>query len=154
MKRDGGCTQIIVALIGAVGVILAAVLGGPLLENWLDKDNNGGGGGNGGSVPGSVIQVSASANPNPVAKGKMTEISVFTQAPDGSPLPGVIVTVESGGGIFQATGTTTASGQTGPDGLFRTMWSCASCAPEYVMQARANKPNFNEGRREFSVLIK
>jgi hypothetical protein len=154
MRRDSGCTQIIIALIGAVAMILAAVIGGPLIENWLDKNDNGSTGGNdGSSIQGGGIQVSASANPNVIGVGQMTEISVLALADDGSPLAAANVTIVSGGGIFQATGTTTVSGKTGNDGVFRTTWSCTSCAPEYVMEARVKKSNFTDGRREFSVFI-
>jgi hypothetical protein len=152
MRRDGGCTQIIVALIGAIGVIVAAVLGGPLVEDWLDKrsDNSGGGGS---SIQGGAITVSASANPNVFGVGQMTEISVLALADDGSPIAAANVTIASGGGIFQASGTNTVSGKTGHDGVFRARWSCSPCAPQYVMEARVQKSNFTDGRREVTVFI-
>ncbi len=146
MKREGGgCTQILVALIAAGGVIIAAVLGGPLVEKWLDQNDTNDNAGGGSSIQGGPIGVVGIADPLLISVGQMTEIRVQTLRSDNSPLPGATVTINSGGGIFQATGTTTVSGITGNDGFFRTPWRCDPCAPSYIMDVRANKENFTEG---------
>ena len=154
MKREsGGCTQIIVALIGALGIIIAAIVGGPLVEKWLDNNNStpNSGGGNNSSVHGGPIGVSASADPFDVGAGQMTEIRVQALDSSGAPLAGVTVTVQSGGGTFLATGNTKVSGVTGTDGFFRTPWQCSPCAGGYVMDVTATKPNYDTGTGSVSV---
>jgi hypothetical protein len=157
MKREGGgCTPIIVALIGALGIIIAAILGGPLVEKWLDQNNNtptnNGGGGNT-TIQGGSIGVSAVADPFNISVGQMTEIRVQTLDSSGAPLAGVAVTVQAGGGTFLATGKTTVSGVTGTDGYFRTPWQCNPCAGGYVMDVTATKPNYDKGSGVVSVSI-
>ena len=152
MKREGGgCTSIIVALIGALGVIVAAILGGPLVEKWLDNNNNSNGGGS--SIQGGTVGVSAAADPFDIGVGQMTEIRVQTLDSSGAPLAGAKVTVSAGGGTFLATGTTTVSGVTGTDGFFRTPWQCNPCAGGYVMDVTATKANFDKGTGVVSVKI-
>jgi hypothetical protein len=155
MKREGGgCTAIIVALIGALGVILAAILGGPLVEKWLDQNNNGSNSGGGGSsIQGGTIGVAAVAVPFDIGVGQMTEIRVQTLDSSGAPLAGATVTVSAGGGTFLATGTTTVSGVTGTDGYFRTPWQCSPCAGGYVMDVTATKTNYDKGTGVVSVKI-
>ncbi len=158
MGRSGesGCTKIIIAIIGAIATIGAAVVGGPLIDDIIDYFNNDD---DSPSVPGPSIQeggplfVTATADPGVVGPGQWANINVLVLSDQGQPVSGANVTIQSGGGQFQKSGTATDAGQTGKDGVYRARWKCDQCAASYEMIARATKLHFMDGERPVTVFI-
>jgi hypothetical protein len=158
MARSGegaGCTRIIIAIIGAIGTIVAAIVGGPLVEeiiDYFDQDNPT-------SVPGPSIEeggplvLTATANPNIVSPGQWTQINVLVLSDQGQPISGANVTIQSGGGVFQKSGTSTDAGTTDNSGVFRAKWKCDQCAASYEMITRATKLHFDAGDSPVTVFI-
>ena len=103
---------------------------------------------------GGSITVTATANPPVVSIGQRTSISTYVQDSQGRPLPFAVVTLSSGGGRFDRTGTTKVSGPTDPSGVFQAYWSCDPCAPAYISSARATKTGYEEADTQWRVQIR
>jgi len=100
------------------------------------------------------IQVQCSASPYSIRAGGQVEISILAFTKQGSPISGANVRIESGGGWFSRSGTSTEIGQTDTGGVFRTQWrSPTPAAAAYVMAVYVTKIGFTEGTCEFTVRI-
>ena len=99
------------------------------------------------------IIVTASVNPPVISVGQQTMISVYAQDSQGLPLPFATVTVSAGGGRFNRTGTSTASGPTDSSGVFRAYWSCDPCSWRYTNSVRVTKPGYQEANAQWQVDI-
>jgi hypothetical protein len=154
-REGGGCTRIIIAIIGAAGTIIAAIIGGPLLEEIIDYFENN----SAPSIPAPTVEeggplfLTPTANPNVISPGQWTTINVLVISDQGVPVSDANVTIEAGGGVFQKSGTSTAAGQTDNSGVFRVKWKCDSCAASYEMTARATKLHFDAGQAPVTVYI-
>jgi hypothetical protein len=105
-------------------------------------------------ISGGPIIVTATANPPVVSRGQNTTINVYVQDSQGRPLPFATVTLSSGGGRFNRTGTTTVSGPTDSSGAFDAYWSCDNCAPAYVSGVRVTKSGYEEAKAQWRVKIR
>ena len=159
-ERKGVLPQIIVA------VVVALLVGGASPWWWKEifHKNNGVNPPHGDSrvvppppaqiISGGPITVTATANPPVIPPGQQTTINVFAQDSQGRPLPSAIVTLSSGGGKFNVTGTTSVSGPTDSSGAFRAYWSCDYCAPAYDNTVRITKPGYEEAKAQWQVEIR
>ncbi len=106
------------------------------------------------TVDGGQIQLRCTANPHSIAAGGQAEISVLAFTEQGSPVSDANVRIESGGGWFSASGTTTEIGQTNSSGVFTTQWRSPNLvASGYGMNVTVNKNGFTEGKGECNVAL-
>lgn len=103
---------------------------------------------------GGAIVVTASANPAVISAGQRTAVNVYVQDSQGQPLASAIVTLSSGGGRFERSGTTTVSGSTDSSGTFQAYWSCDDCAPAYTNGVRVTKSDYEEANGQWRVEIR
>jgi hypothetical protein len=119
---------------------------------------NGGGGnwgnGSGGIPPSGPMVVTVTPNPPVISRGQQTRASVYVQDSHGRPLPQATVTLSSGGGRFNRTGTSTVSGATDSSGSYTGYWSCDPCAPAYMSGVRVTKPGLGEANARWQVQIR
>ncbi len=106
------------------------------------------------TIIGGPIVVTVTANPPVVSPGQPTLVNVYVQDSQGQSLPAAVVTLSSGGGRFDRSGTATVSGATDPAGVFQAYWSCAACAPAYVNSVRVTKPGYEEATAQWRVEIR
>ncbi len=105
-------------------------------------------------IQGGQIQVRCTASPHSIPAGGQVEIRVLAFTEQSSPVSGATVRIESGGGWFSSSGTTTEVGQTGSGGAFMTQWrSPQPAAKGYGMSVTVTKNGFTEGRGECNVPI-
>jgi len=144
-ERRGVLPQIIVA------VVVALLVGSTAPWWWNEifhKRND--------VIPihGGQIQVRCTASPHSIPAGGQVGIRVLAFMEQGSPVSGANVRIESGGGWFSASGTTTEVGQTDSAGVFTTQWRSPSPAARgYGMDITVTKNGFTEGRGECNVPI-
>jgi len=105
-------------------------------------------------VVGGKIQVRCTANPHSIPAGEQVEIRILSFTEKGALVSGANVRIESGGGWFSASGTTTEIGKTDSAGVFTTKWrSPKPAAKGYGMDVTVSKGGFTEGRGECNVPI-
>lgn len=105
-------------------------------------------------ITGGTIIVRCTANPHATPVGGQVEIRVLALTEQNSPLPNANVKIESGGGWFSTSGTSTEVGNTDLGGIFATHWlSPKPAAAAYVMGVNVNKEGFAEGYEECRVPI-
>ena len=111
------------------------------------------------------MMVEVSGNPETVAPGEKTTLTITVRAADGSPLSGAKVSVSAGGGKFLPTAETifdpnsrlhgpySATGTTDGQGQFTTWWVCNPCAAAYVLGVQASKDGNVSPRVEHRIRI-
>jgi hypothetical protein len=105
-------------------------------------------------VQGGQIRVRCTANPHSIPAGGQVEIRVLAFTEQNTPVSGANVSIESGGGWFSKSGTTTEIGQTDSGGVFVTQWRSPSPATTgYGMGVTVTKDGFTEGKSECNVVI-
>ncbi len=101
-----------------------------------------------------VISVRCTASPHAIPAGGQVEIRVLAFTEKGSPIPSANVRIESGGGWFSGSETTTEVGNTDTRGVFGTSWrSPQPAAAAYEMNVSVTKEGFSEGNGECHVPI-
>lgn len=104
---------------------------------------------------GGPIQVRCGEIPSSIAAGGQAEIRILAYTEQKSPINGATVRIESGGGWFANSGTTTEVGRTDARGSFVTRWkSPKPAAKAYQMSVTVTQKGYAEGRGECRVLIK
>jgi hypothetical protein len=163
-------TQTKVALIGAIGTIIAAIIASPYLLQKMDNANPDidSSSESNPSIPSEPIgsesavtkSITASANdyPRTVSPGGSSQISVLALA-DNQRLPDANVTINAGGGYFEDTGATTTTGRTDSSGTFRTIWhtyepSAYSGDMSYVLDIKIEKLGYVMGQTDLEIFIK
>jgi hypothetical protein len=102
--------------------------------------------------PGGPILVDIKAPPN-VPPDQWAEIDVMARDNAGQPMPGAMVNLQAGGGLFDGTGNPGIEGPTGPGGHFVVRWKCQACAPAYVIGVLVTKPDFADWKGEVKISI-
>ena len=117
-------------------------------------------------APENRITIDVVCNPEGVAPGEKTTITVTVRSEDGRLLPGAKVTVKAGGGKFLPSSDApfdpksrlhapySAEGISDEKGRFTTWWVCNPCAPGYNLGIEASKEGFGGGRIEHAIRIK
>lgn len=106
------------------------------------------------TVQGGQIQVRCTASPHSIPAGGQVAIRILAYTEQDSPVNGANVRIESGGGWFSSSGTTTEVGETGSGGVFMTQWRSPNpAARAYGMGVTVTKNGFSEGRGECNVPI-
>lgn len=101
----------------------------------------------------SPMTMTAIAVPSTIRAGAATTIRVHIASSGGVPMPDASIRVSAGGGAFGGNQGTEVSGTTNARGDFMTTWTCAPCAPAYVLQIAAEKPGYQSATRELRVQI-
>jgi hypothetical protein len=118
------------------------------------------------NVPKKQIIVEVSGEPQTVAPGEKTTITVTARAGDRSLLPGAKVTISVGGGKFlpkadtqfdpkaRLQGPFSATGTTNEKGQFTTWWVCNPAASGYALGIEASKEGYTGGKAKHTISIK
>jgi hypothetical protein len=119
--------------------------GGKSIPNGIDRHRPHSGG---------TISVRCTASPHAIPAGGKVEIRVLAFTEQSAPVPNANVRIESGGGWFSGSGTTTEVGMTDAIGVFTTQWRAPKpAAAAYGMGVSANKEGFTEGKVECQIPI-
>jgi hypothetical protein len=111
-----------------------------------------------GTVPGEAVRqrdslvIRAVVDPSTVRRGATTTITVHVMTQSGTAVPEAAVTLEAGGGTFGG-GVGSVSGRANREGVFRTTWSCQTCAAAYSIVVRATKDGVGTGLATARVTI-
>jgi hypothetical protein len=133
-ERKGILNQIIVPVI----IALLAGASHPWWTEYIFKD----------------IPVQCIVSTQSISSGDQVEIRVKAFTEKDSPVSGASVRIETGGGCFSTSGTTTEFGQTDSAGVFVTRWrSPKPASSEYIFFASVNKNWFTKGHGESKVII-
>lgn len=103
---------------------------------------------------GGPITVTATANPPIVSVREKTTVNVYVQDSQGQALAEAVVTLSSGGGQFDHSGTTRVSGPTNSSGVFRALWSCDPCSQGYTGSVRVTKSGYHEAQTRWQIRIR
>jgi len=107
-----------------------------------------------GTPVGGAINVRLTANPHAIPAGGQAEVKVLAFTEQNSPVTNASVRIESGGGWFSVSGTTTEIGKTDANGIFTTQWRSPNpAAAAYGMSVSVSKEGFTEGKGECLVPI-
>jgi len=106
------------------------------------------------AVHGGQVRVRCTTNPQSIPAGGQVEIRILAFTEQNTPVSGANVSIESGGGWFSVSGTTTEIGQTDFGGVFVTQWKSPNpAASGYGMGVTVTKKGFTEGRSQCNVPI-
>jgi beta-lactam-binding protein with PASTA domain len=103
--------------------------------------------------PTQPISVSAWSSPQQLSSGGTATITVTARDPGGSTIPNARVTVSTGGGTFVTSGTTSVTGNTDQNGVYRVSWRAPApkAAPSYTIGITVTKEGFQQGSDQTTV---
>ncbi len=100
------------------------------------------------------IQVQCTASPHAISAGGQVKIRILAFTEQNSPVSGANVRIESGGGWFSKSGTTTEIGKTDSGGVFMTQWkSPKPAAKSYGMRVKVTRSGYTDGTGGCNVPI-
>lgn len=101
-----------------------------------------------------AITVRCSANPHVLNPGDQTELVIQAFSSQNAPVSDANVRIDSGGGIFPSSSSTTVIGRTDYSGSFRTTWRSPSpSAKGYDMRVTVSKQGYVKGHGECRTII-